>query len=87
MFSAFIVVLEQGVVGESLLPDFQQFRLITPPTPPGGKGAADFCPGGHPAAEGDGRRGVPERGGGGERHLQPVQQPAGNKVNCVTFAV
>lgn len=49
-----------------------------PPT--GGEGAADFGPGCHRASEGYGRRGVSERGGGGERHLQPVQQPAGNRV-------
>lgn len=52
---------------------------MTPP-PTGGEGAADFGPGGHRASEGDGGRGVSERGGGGERHLQPVQQPAGNRV-------
>lgn len=53
-------------------------ELLSPLPSTGGEGAADFRPRGDCTAEGHDRRGVFERGGGGERHLQSVQQPAGN---------
>lgn len=52
-------------------------ELLSPLPSAGGEGAADFSPRGNCPAEGHDRRGVFERGGGGERHLQSVQQPAG----------